>query len=568
MNCKWIKPLLGTICAAGMMLAIEAMVAPSASAADFPANPVGKPGWILTASDEFNGTELNQQLWFPYYLPHWSTRELTKANYEFQNGNLVLKITPEMQPWDPVKDAGTVISGIQTGEKDWLHRWTNYSANNHHEPTVQNFLQKYGYFEIRAKVQKGSGIHSAWWMIGFQQDQDNATGNTKMNAEIDIFEILGRNPSSDLINLHPWSDSTLSSSSNTVSAGADLSQEYHVYGFEWDETNMKFYLDNQLVKIMNQSPNYPMMTLLGLYEKRNGGWTGALDPSVPYPKKFEIDYFRAYQKAPDYPLFSVYREGEDAYLYRNAKVNETNAASGKRVAGYIGNGPENYAEFKDIYAPSAGNYPIQIGYISGENRDLFVQVNNGIPIQLSALNSGSWSSKASVSASVNLNSGLNTIRFFNDSASAPDIDSFTIGAVNKALTATLTASSQNGIYPVANLADANMRTTYQSTNNPTFPQSITLNWSTPQAFSQVALNSTFGQGQGITDFEVQTSDDGITGWTTTATSGTLFWSSNNDTTEKKRLSFSEVNGKKGLRILVKQANLQWKHFAINELEVY
>ncbi len=568
MRNKWLRPFLGAALAAGCVWILDAARAPSASAADFPANPVAKPGWVLTADDEFNGADLNQQLWFPYYLPHWSTRELTKANYALQNGSLVLKITPEMQPWDPVKDAGTVISGIQTGEKDWLHRWTNYSAVNHHEDTVQNFLQKYGYFEIRAKVQKGSGIHSAWWMIGFQQDQNQATGENTMNAEMDIFEILGKTPSSDLINLHPWSDSTLSSSSNTVAAGADLSQDFHVYGFEWDETNMKFYVDNQLVKTINQSPNYPMMTLLGLYEKRNGGWTGAFDPNVPYPKKFEIDYFRAYQKSPDNPLFSVYREGEDAYLYGAAKVNGLASASNQRVAGFIGGGVGNTAEFKDIYAPAAGRYPIQIGYVSGENRDLYVQVNNDTPILLSGLNSGSWSSRGTITAEVGLNNGLNTIRFFNDMAYAPDIDFFTIGEVNKARTAAVTASSQNNSYPAANLADANLRTTYQSTNNSGFPQNLTFKWSTDQTLKQVALRSTYGQGQGITSFDIQVSDDGTTGWTTIASSGPLTWNSNNHAAETKIVSFPEASGKKGLRLVVKQANLQWSHFAVNELEVY
>ncbi|MBP2000165.1 beta-glucanase (GH16 family) [Paenibacillus shirakamiensis] len=567
MKKKWLKPLCVTV-AVGSSIWLTNMIAPSTvHAADFPANPISKSGWVLTSNDEFNAADLNQQLWFPYYLPHWSTRELTKANYEIQNGNLVLKITPEMKTWDPIKDAGTVISGIQTGEKDWIHRWTNYTAINHHEETVQNLIQKYGYFELRAKVQKGSGIHSAWWMVGFQQDQ-NASGETKMNAEVDIFETLGNNPTTELINLHPWNDPNITSSGNSASSGADLSQDFHVYGFEWTETNMKFYLDNQLVKTINQSPNYPMMTLLGLYEKRNGGWTGAFDATVPYPKKFEIDYFRAYQKAPDSnSALSVTREGEDAYLYGTTKVTDSAIASGKRVAGYIGSGAANVAEYRDIYATNAGTYPLQINYISGENRNLYVQVNNNSPVLLSNLNSGSWSSKAATNTTVSLNAGLNNIRFFNNDGPAPDIDAITVGTVNKALSASVSAGSQNSAYPIANISDGIVSTTYQSADAPTLPQNITFNWNTPQTLKQISLSSTYGQGQGITNFDIQVSDDGINNWTTIASSGTVSWSSNTATTEKKNFSFSEVSGKKGLRLVVKQANLTWKHFAVNELEI-
>ena len=42
--------------------------------------------------------------------------------------------------------------------------------------------------------------------------------------------------------------------------------------------------------------NHFQNAVLGIYEHPfEGAWTGNYDPSAPYPKKFTIDYFRAYQ---------------------------------------------------------------------------------------------------------------------------------------------------------------------------------------------------------------------------------------------------------------------------------
>lgn len=115
-----------------------------------PATPQ-KTEYYITASDEFSGTDINKSIFSNRYLPHWTLHD-SSATYALNSGILRLKIDKETQPWDPEYDGQTVVSGLQTAEKDWLHKWTNYPNVNYHENTILNHIQKYGYFEIRAKV--------------------------------------------------------------------------------------------------------------------------------------------------------------------------------------------------------------------------------------------------------------------------------------------------------------------------------------------------------------------------------------------------------------------------------
>ncbi|MFW9773749.1 MAG: glycosyl hydrolase, partial [Candidatus Thorarchaeota archaeon] len=61
------------------------------SLGDFPANPLERSGYTMVFNDEFEEQILDTNKWIPYYLPHWSSREQSKANYYFENKKLVLQ---------------------------------------------------------------------------------------------------------------------------------------------------------------------------------------------------------------------------------------------------------------------------------------------------------------------------------------------------------------------------------------------------------------------------------------------------------------------------------------------
>jgi hypothetical protein len=69
----------------------------------------------LLFADDFDEPFLNLENWFPYYLPHWSSQERTRARYQIQDSYLRLSVDNDQQPWCPEFDGDVKVSNLQTG---------------------------------------------------------------------------------------------------------------------------------------------------------------------------------------------------------------------------------------------------------------------------------------------------------------------------------------------------------------------------------------------------------------------------------------------------------------------
>ncbi|TDV42204.1 carbohydrate-binding protein [Actinophytocola oryzae] len=99
----------------------------------------------------------------------------------------------------------------------------------------------------------------------------------------------------------------------------------------------------------------------------------------------------------------------------------SSGASGGAVVGYVGNGTANYLQLNNITA-TAGTHRVTIYYASGENRSVAVSADNGTATTVSTPSTGGWDTVGSVTATLTLAAGTNTIRLANPSGWAPDID--------------------------------------------------------------------------------------------------------------------------------------------------
>lgn len=265
--------------------------------ADVPANPIEKPGYLLEFHDEFSGPSVDESKWIPYHLPQWSSSRLAKANYRFEDGHLELRIDADQQPWCPEYDGGVRVSSLQTGvlagpvgSAQGQHRFNRASVVREAQVNRVTYTPTYGYFETRARGVSVPGNHVALWMIGYEDAPEHS-------SEICICEIFGKNatPTSSKVGygVHPFSDPKIVDDFREVELAIDIT-DFHIYAAEWTPTHIDFYVDNQKVGTVQQSPSYPMQFMLGIYERPEETVPGP-PGSSPYPKKFVVDYVRAYQ---------------------------------------------------------------------------------------------------------------------------------------------------------------------------------------------------------------------------------------------------------------------------------
>lgn len=130
-------------------------------------------------------------------------------------------------------------------------------------------------------------------------------------------------------------------------------------------------------------------------------------------------------------------EGEAAYLseyqeifnnsWKETAVYESNAAaSGGMVAGWLGKKASNDLQWKHVYSDEGGEYKLTIKFVSGENRNMTVNLNGQDVKTFTGCNSGSWGSIGTKTLTVNLEPGDNVIRIYNKSAWMPSIDCMTV----------------------------------------------------------------------------------------------------------------------------------------------
>jgi hypothetical protein len=264
---------------------------------DFPANPINRPGYILEWNDEFEGPELDLSKWLPYYLPQWSSRERSVPRYLFRDGALVLQITEDQQPWCPEFDGEVKASCLQTGlfaglvgSKLGQLRFNDELVVREAQTNVRLHTPQYGYFECRAKGVATPGNHVSLYMIGYEDTPEKS-------GEINMFEIFGKDvgAASTIMRygIHPWKDPKLTDEFYRDALDIDATK-FHVYTHEWTPTHIDFFVDNQKIRRINQSPDYPMQIMLSIYE------LPGVEQKSLYPKEFIVDYVRGYQPEAGY----------------------------------------------------------------------------------------------------------------------------------------------------------------------------------------------------------------------------------------------------------------------------
>jgi hypothetical protein len=255
-----------------------------------------RSGYELEFDDAFEGDALDERRWVPYYLPQWSSRERSAARYEIRGGCLRLRIDADQPPWCPELDGEVRVSSLQTGvfagpvgSTIGQHRFDPRAVVREAQENVRLYTPQYGLVEVRAKAVDDPLAMVALWLIGYEDEPDRS-------AEICVCEIFGRDvgPEDAAVGMgvHPFGDPRIVDEFSREVLPLDV-RDFHVYTAEWTPDRVSFFVDDEHVKTVRQSPTYPMQLMLSIYEFPEEASPAAA--AAEYPKEFTVDYVRGYR---------------------------------------------------------------------------------------------------------------------------------------------------------------------------------------------------------------------------------------------------------------------------------
>jgi hypothetical protein len=151
--------------------------------------------------------------------------------------------------------------------------------------TKYSFSQLYGVFEIRAKLPRVRGLWPAFWLLPADGSWPPETG---------VFEALGHECGKLYLAAHTKADGPHRASGGDAVA-PDLCGGYHQYAAEWNEREIRWYLDGVEIKraATPGAMRKPMYLLADLAV--GGGWADEPD-SAAFPAVYAIEWIRAYQR--------------------------------------------------------------------------------------------------------------------------------------------------------------------------------------------------------------------------------------------------------------------------------
>ena len=295
-------------------------------------DPTNSGNWKLNTdvSDEFDGNTIDEEKWYivgkfengkPVYnhpdKPNkkvWIGRapsQFSGRNYRLEDGKLMLETR-----WEPDFPFSEEPDKPVGGKRYEYENLTTACFIGRRE-------FKYGYMEIKSKAADAE-ITSSFW----------ATGN---GTEFDMFEMFGDHRQPNKLDkdrelwwsIHDWTKDGKGKSVYTEhhDLGFRVADDFHVYGIEWDENGVKYYVDGKLFletskeKINawddiakknggnGEKENYVITSPIHIWlDQETFPWHGVpdsledLELNSPEGKKkdgvvdFEIEYVRVWQK--------------------------------------------------------------------------------------------------------------------------------------------------------------------------------------------------------------------------------------------------------------------------------
>lgn len=251
-------------------------------------------GYRLVWADEFNGQGRPDS-----------------TNWRFERGFVRNNELQWYQEPNAFCDSGLLIiearkesfanSNYKQGSGDWrkARERVEYTSASINTRGLRSW--KYGRFVMRGRIDLSAGMWPAFWTLGLY-------GDWPSGGEIDIMEYYRGNI---LANIATGTGTKYSpkwfSKTKAVTDFGDprWSSNFHIWRMDWDAESISLFVDEELLNkvalkdLVNmdgsginpfKQPHYILLNLA------IGGDNGGDPASTVFPRRFEVDYIRVYQK--------------------------------------------------------------------------------------------------------------------------------------------------------------------------------------------------------------------------------------------------------------------------------
>jgi beta-glucanase (GH16 family) len=168
--------------------------------------------------------------------------------------------------------------------------------------TRASLVQRYGYFEMRARIPAGKALWPAFWLL---------PADKSWPPEIDILEVVGQQPDLMVTTTHWVGADGKHQSSGCRTRVADAATSFHLFGVLWTPERIVWYIDRDPVAQLTTPAGLdkPMYLLLNLAV--GGKMVGPADDLTPIPASFEVDWVAAYT-LPGHPACEPRRSAQES----------------------------------------------------------------------------------------------------------------------------------------------------------------------------------------------------------------------------------------------------------------
>lgn len=240
--------------------------------------PMSYDNYQLMWNDEFDGNSVNTSNWvfeIGTGSSGWGNNELQyyrQENAKVEGGLLTIEARKE------------------------TYQGSNYTSTRMITRNKKSF--QYGRVDIRALLPKGQGLWPALWMLG----NNIQTVGWPSCGEIDIMEMVGGSGRENQTHgtVH-WDNGghQYVGGSYTLPSGT-FADEYHVFTIIWNETSIKWYVNDTKFYEINITPTHMTefhQKFFFIFNVAVGGnWPGSPNESTVFPQRMKVDYIRLFQQ--------------------------------------------------------------------------------------------------------------------------------------------------------------------------------------------------------------------------------------------------------------------------------